>query len=374
MSEVHYLTYDPEAIWSNMITTYVQEGGDMLYPGDEKEMIFRAVLAWSVQMLASVDQALRMQTLRYAEGEYLDLIGSNRNCPRISASAAQAQVQITFTNSGVTTAIPSGTRMTPDGEMQWELVEEIIPSGYSEQITADIRCCSPGIAGNSLSSGTEMQMAETMPEITRIEVLSGASGGHEAEDDDTYRERIRTNSIIANTTGPRRQYEAVAKSVSASILDVYATSNNPGTVHVFLLVDEATAPDDIVDQVYAALDDETIRPMTDTLAVQKAKAYQYNLRILYTPLGDSDISQQVDAAVQEYCQWQELHLGQPFNPERLVASIYMAGAERVQLSSDSWFCPGDGPDGTPMHFAAEYTKIERSSCCTGTIVVEVGAE
>jgi hypothetical protein len=36
-----------------------------------------------------VDNALRMQTLRYAVGDYLDVLGEQRNCERIQASAAR---------------------------------------------------------------------------------------------------------------------------------------------------------------------------------------------------------------------------------------------------------------------------------------------
>ena len=42
-NEIHYLTYDPDAIWDAMIDAYLDAGGDVLYPGDEKEMLMRGV-------------------------------------------------------------------------------------------------------------------------------------------------------------------------------------------------------------------------------------------------------------------------------------------------------------------------------------------
>ena len=97
-TELHYLTYDPEQIWTEMITNYIAAGGDILYPGDEKEMLLRSVQADIVQVLAGVDNALRMQTLRYAVGEYLDVIGEMRGCIRIPATAAAAKVKINKKN------------------------------------------------------------------------------------------------------------------------------------------------------------------------------------------------------------------------------------------------------------------------------------
>ena len=91
-TELHYLTYDPDEIWKEMLVNYVQAGGEVMYPGDEKEMLLKGVLADIVQIFAGVDNALRMMTLRYAVGEYLDILGEQRGCPRILASAATATV------------------------------------------------------------------------------------------------------------------------------------------------------------------------------------------------------------------------------------------------------------------------------------------
>lgn len=84
-SEIHYVTYDPEEIYKEMLYTYIESGGDVLYPGDEKEMLLRAVQSVLTQALAGVDHALRMATLRYATGEYLDLYG--QTSPRDYESA-----------------------------------------------------------------------------------------------------------------------------------------------------------------------------------------------------------------------------------------------------------------------------------------------
>ena len=83
-TEIHYLTYDPEEIFQEMNLAYIQAGGDILYPGDEKEMLLRGVQAMIVQVFAGVDAALRMDTLRYAVGDYLDIYGEKRNCVRLS--------------------------------------------------------------------------------------------------------------------------------------------------------------------------------------------------------------------------------------------------------------------------------------------------
>jgi uncharacterized phage protein gp47/JayE len=81
----------------------------VLYPGDEKELLLRGVQAMITQVFAGVDNALRMQTLRYAVGDYLGVLGEQRNCERIQASAATAVVQITFQATGQAKTLKTGT-------------------------------------------------------------------------------------------------------------------------------------------------------------------------------------------------------------------------------------------------------------------------
>ena len=60
---LHYVTLDSEQLWKEMMMAYYAAGGDILYPGDEKEILLRAVQMIGVSILARVDSALRMDTL-----------------------------------------------------------------------------------------------------------------------------------------------------------------------------------------------------------------------------------------------------------------------------------------------------------------------
>ena len=65
-TELHYITFDPDEMWQAMNLAYIEAGGDVLYAGDEKEMLLRGVQAILMQAFAGVDNALRMATLRDA--------------------------------------------------------------------------------------------------------------------------------------------------------------------------------------------------------------------------------------------------------------------------------------------------------------------
>lgn len=363
-TELHYLTYDPDEVWNEMMLAYVQAGGDILYPGDEKEMLLRSVQADIVQLFAGVDNALRMQTLRYAVGSYLDAIGENRGCDRITASAATATVTITANATGESITLEAGTTMTADGVMFYALEEDFTLSGYQETLTATIICTREGSSGNGLLSGTLMELASSdstiKNAISSIVVATDAAGGNEKEDDDTYRERIRLYGLASVTTGPQQQYESVAKSVSSVIMDAKALNIADGEVGVYLILSDPTGAAGIIQGVQDALSAVSVRPLTDTVSVYQATDVPYVLNVEYTYDGSSTVASAIAQAASDYQAWQNSVIGRPFNPDRLMAAIYQAGAMRVTWGAGSEFDTGG---------AVEYTEITDTQRCAGSITL-----
>lgn len=360
-SEVHYLTYNPEEIWLEMIAAYVEAGGDVLYPGDEKEMLLRGVQSIVTQVFAGVDAALRMDTLRYAVGEYLDIYGEKRNCTRIAAEAATCTVEITFNASGAAKTIPAGTALTADGERLYLLADDVEQTGYAQTVSAEIVCQDTGGIGNGLIAGTQMQFLTSNPAVASIYATRDASGGQDEEGDDTYRERIRTYGLINTTTGPQAQYESAAMDVTSEILDARALNLGAGVVGVYLLLASDTGATAILESVGAALTAQNVRPLTDTVEVYRATQIPYELHVQYAQAAGSNITTAIAKAVEEYQRWQDEEIGRAFNPDKLMAMLYQAGATRVTWGGESHFNGG----------AVEYTAIAKNAHCKGTITLAV---
>lgn len=360
-TEIHYITYDPEAMWDEMVAAYVAEGGDVLYPGDEKEIFLRSVLTVMVLAYAGVDNALRMQTLRYAVGDYLDIVGENRFCPRIEASAATGTVKITFQATGKAGVMAAGTSMTPDGERFYTLTQDVVQTGYAQEVTAKVECSESGSYGNGITSGTQMQLAIVNPAIISIIATEDIAGGEEREDDETYRERIRMHGLASITTGPAKQYETVAMGVTSEIIDAKALNNGDGVVLIVLLLKQNEGAGAILKSVQAALNPEDVRPLTDSVSVVQAKDIAYTLNVKYKLDAQSNSTQALSDAVNEYQDWQDNTIGRAFNPDRLIANLYKAGATRVIFGTGSNF----GGD------AVEYTEIAKDARCKGTISLAV---
>ena len=359
-TELHYVTYDPEEIWKDMMTAYLTSGGDILYPGDEKDMLLRSVLAVVTQVFAGVDNGLRMQTLRYAVGDYLDVLGENRNCERIQAQAAKATVTITTNATGEADTLAAGTAMTADGEVFYLLEDDVPLTGYVQTLTASIVADRTGSIGNGLLTGTQMQMQTTNPAINSIIAATDATGGQEREADEAYRERIREYGLASVSTGPARQYEAAAKAVSSVIVDANAVNLAAGSVGIYLILSTDTGAEALIQSVEEALNAEDVRPLTDTVSVYKATDVPYTLNVKYLCDNSSAVTQAITDAVAAYQEWQDNTIGLAFNPDRLMAALYQAGATRVVWGEGSNF-DGSGD--------VTYTEIEENERCKGTITL-----
>jgi len=360
-NELHYLTYAPDEILSDMMVAYIEAGGDTLYAGDEKEMLLQAVLAILMRAFAGVDNALRMATLRYAVRDYLELYGENRNCPIIPAKAARAVVKIEFAATGVATVIPRGTVVTEDGRVLYGLTEDLTIGGYAQTLSVDVECTQAGSVGNGLAEGAQMQFLIPVEGVISVCCTSGATGGQDKEDQEAYRERIRTYGMTSITTGPSQQYEAMAKATSSEVVDAKALNIGAGKVGVYIIPKSGVGIDALIEAVRQALSSEDKRPTTDEVSVMEAIAVPYTLNVRYACDGSSQVKTSIADAVKEYRLWQDNTIGRPFNPEKLSAMLYQAGATRVVWAEGSEFCGG----------RVEYTKVKESEYCKGKIAMEM---
>ena len=250
--------------------------------------------------------------------------------------------------------------MTCDGEVFYLLVEDLILSGYQETVTVEVVADRAGSVGNSLRAGMEMGLAITNYAVNSIVVTTDASGGNDKEEDDVYRERIRNFGLASITTGPRQQYEAVARSASSEILDAKAVNMGAGKVGVYLILSDGASADTIIKNVTEALSAEDVRPLTDYVTVLQAKDIAYKLDVHYTAENNSAITSKIAQAVKDYHEWQDGTIGLAFNPDRLMALIYQAGAMRVTWGPESTFNSTN---------QITYTEIGENERCKGTITI-----
>jgi len=364
MAELHYVTYSPTELWEIITDTYLNEGGDVLFPGDEKEILLRTVEAVLVQGLAEADTAMRMRTLRYAEGEYLDVIGEDRNIYRIEAQKALASALFDINTQGAT--IPAGTVLVQQGtDIEWMTTEDITRTSEDiSTVEAQIECLTPGEDGNTLKAGTTLLLASPMETVDAVTCSADAGGGADTESDDAYRERVREAGLVSSVAGTASQYRRLTMAVNSRILDAKAVNTGAGEVTIYFCPTEDTPAEKsaLAAQIAEAINTDDTRILTDNVHIAAATAIPYTLYANCQVHTGSAGAAELAAAAEEYTAWQNKKIGRAFNPEKLSALLYNAGAERVTWGSSS-----------TMNGQSEiaYTEIGDGAYLAGTVAVTI---
>lgn len=360
-TELHYLTYEPDEVLTEMMLAYMAAGGSVIRAGDEKEMLLRGVQNTIILAFAGIDNGLRMATLRYAVGEYLDIKGEEKGCYRIDAAKAQAGITITTSATGDVVTIPAGSAVTQDGRTLYITDEDITIPGTAGTLTATITAENAGAKGNSLAEGAAMQFIQSFAGVTNVTCSTAASGGQDREEDEQYRARIQAYGLNAVTTGPSEQYERIAMETSSEIIDAKALHGDDLDVDIYLILKEGASAATIKAQVAAACDPKNERPLNDHLSVYEAEDVLYTLNVKYTGTDTTNLAEAVAAAVAKYQAWQDEVIGQAFNPDILKSYLYQAGCTNVIFDTGSAFDGG----------TVEYTEIDPNQRCKGTITTAV---
>ncbi len=104
------------------------------------------------------------------------------------------------------------------------------------------------------------------------------------ESDADYRQRIPAAFEGMSVAGPVGAYEYHALSSDGRVADASAFSPSPAEVVVTILAREGdgTAPDDLLQVVGDALNDEAVRPVADRVSVRSAEIVRYEIdAVLY---------------------------------------------------------------------------------------------
>lgn len=157
------------------------------------------------------------------------------------------------------------------------------------------------------------------------------------ESDERFRRRIQMALEGFSCAGPRGAYEFYALSASAQVKDVGVDSYTAGIVSVTVLstVGDGTPDAALLDTVVAALNDEDVRPLCDTVEVLPAEILPYTVDatlIYYAGPDEELVSRAAEVAVAAYV---EAHhrLGHDINRSGLFAALHQPGVQKVLLAS-----------------------------------------
>lgn len=178
------------------------------------------------------------------------------------------------------------------------------------------------------------------------------------ESDDALRERIQMVYEGLTTAGPRNSYIFHARNASALVAHATAESPSPAVVMVTVLslIGSGKADQPLLDQVYATLSDDDIRPVGDRLAVQSAQILEYRIDAVLHMIGAGPENDAIlSEAIKRLAAWinPRKRLALEVARSGIDAQLHISGVGRVELKN--W------ADLKPTKYQAAY--------CTGFSVV-----
>lgn len=340
LPDVEFIDADTGKTEENIIAVYEGITNTVLYPGDPVRLFLSTLAAVLSQLKVQVNYTGKMNLLRYARGTFLDHIGVLVGCYRTKSVAAQTTFEFKLQEALLFDfTIPSGVRVTSDGSIYFATDSILtIPAG-SLSATVGATCLSSGAIGNGLVVGQISRLVDPLAYVVEVTNTTVSEGGAEAEDDETYRERIALAPESFSVAGPILAYEYWARSASTNILDVYVFSPEPGQVRLCILLTGGVIPSEDSKEIQAVLDitsAEKTRPLCDTVTVVPCtpKTFDYQITWFITKSQEgyfSTIEKAVIDAVADYESWQTNAIGRDANPDALIERCRAAGAWRVEI-------------------------------------------
>mgnify|MGYP000809773255 FL=1 len=339
--DIHFVDTDTNTVVNALIQSYEAFTGRTLYPADPARLFILWVADIIIQERVNIDFSARQNVPRYAEGEYLDSLAELfKDAYRLEPEKAKTTLRFTLSIPlEVATIVPAGTRVTVDGEIIFQTLQALtIPAG---DLFGDVEaeCQTAGEIGNGFVPGQITQLIDIFPYFGSVENVSESDGGADEESDAAFYERMRESVETFSTAGPLGAYEYYAKSASALIVDVKATSPEPGEVDVRVLLSGGQLPgEEILKEVLDILNADKVRPLTDHVTVAAPETVPYDIDFTYWTqeggaISDDKVAENIAATVRTFKEWQGAKMGRDVNPSYLISLLMQAGAKRVKVRS-----------------------------------------
>lgn len=322
-------------------------------------LILYAVTLQHYQMYMHLDNAAKMNLLKYSRGSFLDQVAALRGVQRDKGAYAMTTLRFAMDDvmpSAIT--IPVGTKVSGNGIVFATTEVGEIKAGQ-ETVAIQAQCTELGEKGNGYLPGEISRMVDTIPFVDTATNIKETAGGADEETDDHLADRVYHAPSAYSVAGPADAYAYYAKTANPLIEDVYVSSPAPTEVEVRLSVQGGKLPsEELITSVTEYLSARDRRPLTDKVKVLAPDTVTYNIDLTYY-IADAqkavalEIQKKVQDAIESYILWQNSKIGKDINPSYLTHLIVAAGARRVEINE-------------PVHTVVEKTAIPQIGTKTVT--------
>lgn len=343
LPDITFAESDPQTIEGNIITTVEGLLGRKLARADPLRLFLRGIEALIIQQRILIDATAKQNLLAFATGEYLDHIGALTGTYRLQPSAATATIRLQVSSArGAATLIPQGTRVTAGDGTLFALDDAAVIKSGEMSVDARATCTETGAKGNGYLAGELNRLVDPVPFVATVKNTTASAGGADEEDDESFRKRIHEAPERYSTAGPVGAYEYFTKESSALVTDVSVDSPAPTEVVVYPLLTGGEVPgSELLETISAALNNRTVRPLTDKVTVKPPTKVTYNVTVSYwidrsDATEAANIQRAAQQAVADYVLWQKSKLGRDVNPTELYYRLRSAGVKRAEITEPEY--------------------------------------
>jgi phage-related baseplate assembly protein len=282
LPEPQFIERDAEKITREAIAHYEELAGKTLYAAQVERLLIN-VLAYREKLVREgVQDAAKLNLVRYSRGIILDALGENVGVGRVAATHARATLRFTFDPSpALDTVLPQETRVSTDNNVVFATTEPVTVSAGNTAIDVTAACEEAGVIGNGIAIGRVNTLLDTPPSLTvkAVQNLTVSEGGAEEESDERFRERIVLAPESFSVAGPSGAYRFHALTAHPAILEVAAVSLKGGEVTLYPRTAEGLPGEAVKAAVLAACNGEKMRPMCDTVTVDDPVPVDYAIEV-----------------------------------------------------------------------------------------------
>lgn len=366
-----FVPNDPATIVNAFVAELEAELGRSLQPAQVERLLANAVSYRESLIRSAINEAARLNLVRFSRGPILDYLGELVGVYRLPESRAEAKVRFTLIDGHGALVIPAGIRVqTTDGQQTF--ITKVATGVEAGDAFVDITCeaVASGPSANGYAIDTIAVLLDPIAGVDTVSNTTASTGGAATETDEAMKERIYLAPTQFSTAGSYGAYKFHALSANPIIVDVEVIGPEsanpiappPGTVKIFPLIDGAAeTPQLILDQVFAACDALTVRPLTDTVLVIAPTIIEYSLDVELTLLTTADqptTEAAVLASLQAFADERKRKLGLDITEDMLTAKAMLDGYGIYSVAFPS--------------IAGDITVLENEvAVCTGITITTV---
>lgn len=291
----------------------------------------------------------KMNSLKYAVGEYLENLGAMKGVSRQPAEGATVTLRYSMREMrSSTTSIPKGARVTA-GDGIFFATEEYaeIPIGDT-YVDVSARCMSKGAEGNRYAAGEISNMVDIVPYVDAVSNVTKAQNGRDTENDEDLRERIYLAPESYTSAGSKGAYEYYVRKYDPTVKDILISSPSERVVQIMAILANNELPkEEWINGVTRYLSRDDIKMLTDQIMVKAPETVKYKVKLKYfiseSKRGEVEkVKTNVQKAISEYEEWQSERIGRDIIPDELTRRVIDAGAKRIEISSPAFSVVREG--------------------------------